>query len=92
MSSHNCRCPIKPGMSHYDLIEKVVPHNCCAPLFLCPALDKVLREAEVIRDRRAQYNKRLKKQGYTEDQINARPYKGRSSTITHQVEEDHIEF
>lgn len=55
--------------------------NCCELVgYICPELDKALRAADAERTRRAQYNKRLKKQGFTDADISKMPRgRGRKS-------------
>lgn len=74
----NCRCPISPGMNYEQLKQIIRDGKMCTTRWVCRNMDRELRRAEVDRDRRSQYEKRLKQQGLTNEEITRR--KGRQRT------------
>lgn len=69
-----CKCwqnGLRPNMTWEQLITEIVrPQKyCTAGHYICPTLDKELRRADAERQRRGMYAKRLKKQGYSDEEI-----------------------
>lgn len=79
-----CKCwdlGLKAGMEYEALRQFVrdTDGGCTHDPALCPTLDKQLRQAETVRDRRQMYAKRLQNQGYTKEEIESMPTKRRRS-------------
>lgn len=70
-----CSCPIRPGMTHDELIEEILKpdepwyksKNCHAPVAICNHLDRELRRADRDRQYKSRRKESLKKQGMSEE-------------------------
>lgn len=90
---HRCKCfdrGFKLGMDYADILQFVNGKDnvCTFPLFLCPNVDKELRRADEERKRRSYYSKRLKKAGYSQEEIDRMPVrKRRSRNRVHEIDD-----
>lgn len=74
-----CTCPINSSMSFDELIDAVGLKNrkpdikmCTERLgYMCPNLLKYLERARLDRDRRTRYERRLRREGYRDEQISS---------------------
>lgn len=89
-----CTCPIRPNMSYDELLEEIVRpgKNCCDSRnhegrgWICAVLAKELHRADEERQRRYYYNKRLKRAGYTDEQLKNMPQRRRTRNLTIETE------
>lgn len=86
-----CTCGIEEGMTLAEL-KSLLP-SCTEGFnhpYICPKWDKERRRAEKEEAWRRHYNKRLKKIGHTQEEIDAMPRRkgrGKRSKITPKVVE-----
>lgn len=92
--TRKCSCPIKPNMTFDDLKQIILDKKMCTEeaMYICPNLDRELRKADAERDRRKYYNRRLKQQGFTDEQINSMPRRKRGAGRTFESAEVDFDF
>lgn len=88
-----CSCPITEGMNYDELTQIIRDRKMCTDrLCICPNLDRELRRADVERQRRQYYNKRLERAGYSKDQIAEMPRGRRTAGRSFEVAEVDFDF
>lgn len=80
----NCACPIEPGMTYQELFDICAAgKQCCDDRvnpgkgWICPNMDKALREADVVRQRHERQARKMKGEGRTKSEIASTPIRTR---------------
>lgn len=88
-----CSCPIQPNMTYSQLREIITSKQMCThSLYICPHLDRELRRADAERMRRSYYDQRLRKQGFSQEEIDKMPRRKRGSGRSFEQAEVSFDF
>lgn len=85
----DCRCwdmGLRPGMSYDELYSFLRDTNTCCDQWICGNFDRQMRRAEKEKRIRDRYHKKLKREGYTDEQIRNRAPRSRTVKTYDKVE------
>lgn len=94
MSEQHCTCPIRPNMSKQELLDEIyIPQkNCCHPHHICRHLDREMRRAEKEASWKKYQSKKLKRAGFTDEDIKRMPRKKKGAPAIADTWTNVLEF